>query len=199
VRRALDRWILLGSAEARAEALPVSRRARAARLFVGARARRDAALAERGVAALILARSAVHAYLDVVATLTADAPPEAATMDTLWTLHDTAVANGRLPPLSATFDEARRCSLVVQPYDDEVAEHGELRTDEALALVAYFAHWIDLRSPRRIRLERRARQLSLSVAVALVFAVTLQRRPHAPSVSMHAAAVTSSRRPATVR
>jgi hypothetical protein len=195
-RDALDRWVLLRSAEAAAEALPATRREKAAALHAAGDARRDAALGHRGVAALVLARAAVALYVEAsVTALSDELPTGGASLDALWGRYDAIASNGLLAPVPARLESARRESVTTVTPDAEIAEHGEAPADATLALAAFLADGLDVRSPARIRVERRVRQVTLAMAAVLLVAEVIAHRPRGPNMALHAAVVASSRRP----
>jgi hypothetical protein len=193
--RTLDRWVLLRGAEAAAEALPDSRRAQVATLRSAGDARRDAALGERGIAALILARAAIPLYLEAAVTARGEEPPpENAAIDTLWHLYDAIAERGLLPVLPAHLEAVRAETLTSKSPDDDVARKGEACTDSNLELGTFLARRLDARTPRRIRVERRLRQAGLAIVALFLLGKAAAHLPRS-NVALHAPVVASSRRP----
>jgi hypothetical protein len=195
MERPLDRWVLLRTAEARAELVPTDRRRRVVELHKAARARVDAALGEHGVAALVLVRAAVPLLLEALLVAhAAEAPPVGLPLGELWTRFDDAVAASRVRALPETLGAAREHSSSTS-LDVEIAAHGEGRIDEALSLAAFLSDATEIRSPRAIRVQRVVRAASL-IAFGLFLVVELAaHRPKSKSLAIHASVIASSRRP----
>jgi len=194
-RHALDRWVLLHGAEAAAEALPGGRRAAVLSLHEAARTRIDGALGEHGVSALLLVRAAIPIYLEaVVVARSSEAPAAGSSVGDLWARYDDLVGAGLVPAVPESLSGAREHSVAGGPLDAEIAEHGEARIDEAIALAEFLADRVEVRTPRAVRVQRRLRKAALAVVVVALVAEIFVHRPKAASLALHANVVSSSRR-----
>ncbi len=194
--QALDRWVLLRRAEALAEALPDSRRARVAALRKAGDRRRAAALGEHGIPALILARAAIPLYLEAAVTARGDElPPRDPSLATLWQLYDGIAERALLPWLPLSLETARAVTIAGATPEEDLAAHGEAGIDAALELGAFLAGRLDARTPGRIRLERRVRQTFLIIGALFLLGRAATHLVRSRNVALHAAVVASSRRP----
>lgn len=194
--RTLDRWVLLRSAEARAEALPDTRRARVATLRKAGDVRRDGALGGRGVAALILARAAVSLYLEALVTARSEAPlPDGRNTGALWAVYDALVERGDVRALPASLEGVRIETSTSTSPDDDVARRGDATVDDNLELCAFLARHLDVRTPGRIRVARRLRQAGLALVALFLLGKAAAHLPKSANVAVHAPVVASSRRP----
>jgi hypothetical protein len=195
-RYGFDRWISLRGAEAAAEALPDTQRGSVAKLVTAGRARCEAALGQRGVAALVLARAAIPLYLDATITAHGEAPPaDDATFDDLWSSYDDLVARRLVAPLPHSLEPVREQTVAGESLDDEIAAHGDGRIEATLALASFLAEAIEVRTPGRVRAERRLRYAGLALFGVLLVAEVIVHRPKGANVALDAAVVASSRRP----
>ncbi len=196
----LDCWLLLRAAETAAEALPEARRASAVALHAAGATRVDAALGQRGVPALVLARAAVTCFLEAAVTaLGAEAPQDggqlAAPLGALWEQYEALAADGRVPPVPASLAAVRAHTVAGQTPDDEIAAHGDGRVDECLALARFLEGAVELRTPGRIRAERKLRIAAAVGLVVFLVAELIIHRPRSRSLALHAPVTASSRRP----
>jgi hypothetical protein len=195
-RNLLDRWVLLHGAEAQAEALPPGRRAGLVALHEAARTRVDAALGEYGVSALLLARAALPLALEAAVTARSSDPPASGTaLATLWEQYDALVSTQLAPAVPASLTPARDHSLSSQTVDAEIAEHGDARIDETLALVAFLLESVELRTPRAIRMQRALRRAAGVLVAAGLLAELIIHRPKGANLALHGSVISSSRRP----
>jgi len=196
VKRILDRWIVLRSAERMAEAVPAARRERVAEVALAGDNRWDAALGERGVAGLILARSAIPCFLEAIVTARGDEPPPpGAGVALLWDLYETVAARGAAPRVPLKLEPTRELTRGAQTPEQEISEHGERRIDETLALGRFLSGVIETRTPRRIRVERWLRTFAF-VAFSLFAGERIVARIFwPPNLILHGPAAGSSRRP----
>jgi hypothetical protein len=189
----LDRLLILRSREVAAEALPDDRRADAARLHRRASARVDSAMGQRGPAALMLARSAIPLYLDAAFVARGaelgDEPPAGA-----WERYDALVDVGALPALPPNLALAREHALADLSPEDEHAEFGEARTDEALSLATFLGDAVEVSTPRAVRIERILRIAGAVLLCVLVAAATKRAGPKPQNHALHAAVTMSSHR-----
>jgi len=196
VQQALDPWLMLRSAEAAAEAMPAGRRATVMGLRADGDRRFDAALGERGVPALILARTCVPYYLEAAVTARgSEASPEHANVAQLWGSYDEIVRAGLLPEVPVRLAPARRRAIEERAAEAEVAVHGEACIDEALELASFLAGAIEMRTPRAVRLERTLRKAVVVTVALFALGEGVMLLPKSASLALHASVVSSSRRP----
>jgi hypothetical protein len=195
-RRGFDRCISLQKAEAAAVALPETRRARVTSLAAAGRARCDAALGQSRVAALVLSRAAIPLYLEAAITAHGDEPPpDDVSVGELWSLYDDLAAGGSLPTLPSGLVPVREQSVARKSMDSEIAALGEEPIEATLALASFLADTIEVRSPGRVRAERRIRYVGLVLSGVFMLAEVIAHRPKGANVALNSVVVASSRRP----